>query len=127
MRKQVILKKYNVVKIIGVFVLTTILLGCVWGIKANAAQKADNDKAEYQLQEIQFKNEIRSCLEEKGYYNSGITMTKVMEADGSREYTVLLHHSDLDIVENHRINDVYEALSHIQMDGDNITVNYTIF
>ncbi len=127
MKKQLVLKKYSVAKIIGVFVVATILLGCVWGIKVNAAQKAEYDKAEYQLQEIQLKKEIRSCLEEKGYYNSGITVTKVMEADGSREYTVLVHHADLDMTDENIVNEVYTSLSYIQMAGDNITVNYTIF
>lgn len=127
MRKQAVLKKYNAAKIIGVFVLVTVLLGCVWGIKANAAQKAEHDKAEYQLQEIQLKNEIRSRLEEKGYYNSGITVTKVMDADGSREYTVLVHHADLDITDENIVNEVYTSLSCIQMTENNITVNYTIF
>lgn len=121
------MKKYSFVKIIGIFVVAVIMLGGVWGIKANAAQKADNDKAEYQLQEIQLKNEIRECLEDMGYFNSGITMTKVMEADGSRQYTVLVHHSDLDITNFEKTNDVYLSLSHIQVTGENMTVNYTIF
>ena len=127
MKRQAELKRYNAVKIIGTFVIATILVGGIWGIKANAAQRADNDKAEYQIQEICLKNEIRSCLEEMGYYNSGITMTKVMEADGSREYSVLLHHSDLDTKDEVLVNDVYVALSYIQPKGDNMTVNYTIF
>ena len=54
-------------------------------------------------------------------------MTKVMEADGSREYSVLLHHSDLDTKDEVLVNDVYVALSYIQLKGDNMTVNYTIF
>ena len=127
MKRHAGLKRYNALKIIGAFVIATILVGGIWGIKANAAQRADNDKAEYQIQEICLKNEIRSCLEEMGYFNSGITMTKVMEADGSREYSVLIHHSDLDMENEVLVNDVYMTLYNIHMGGDNMTVNYTIF
>ena len=127
MKKQLTYKKYNVIQVIGILVLVTVVLGSVWGIKANAAQKAENDKTEYQLQEIELKHKIRNCLEEQGYYNSGITITKVMEADGSREYTVLLHHSDLDASDNEKVEEIYEVLSYIQVQCINMTVNYTIF
>ena len=127
MNMQTGLSTYNVVKVIGVLALAIILLGGIWGIKANAAQKANNDKAEYQLQETELKNEIRACMENLGYYNCGITMTKVMDENGKREYRVLLHHMDLDKADSEKVNELYLMLSYIQMPEENMTVNYTIF
>lgn len=35
-------------------------------------------------------------LGNKGYSNAGITMTKIYQTDGSREYTVQIHHKRID-------------------------------
>ena len=39
---------------------------------------------------------LREVLEQKGCYNAGITMTKVYEMDGTRTYTVQIHHKRMD-------------------------------
>ena len=127
MTRSDVLRRYNVVKIAGVLLIVAAILWCAFGIKANAAVKAENDRKEYQLQEIQFKQEIRTCMEDMGYFNSGITVTKIMNENGSREYNVRVHHQYLDLENTDAVNEVYSALSHIQVQGDNITVNYTIF
>lgn len=124
---RMLIQKNNTVKIVTILVLAVLVLWSICSIQANAAERAENDKTEYQLQESQFKSEIRTCLEEMGYNNSGITMTKVMDADGSREYTVLVHHQDLDTDDFENVDEIYGILSQIQMPGENMTVNYTIF
>lgn len=127
MTKEKIYRKYNVLKITGALFVAIVVLWCTFSIKVNAAERAENDMVEYQLSETQFKSKIKNCLEEQGYYNSGITMTKVMDTDGSRVYTVLVHHQYLDTENMNEVNAVYESLWAIDMPDDNITVNYTIF
>ena len=119
-------KKYMMQIAIGI-VLTVLILWSICSVRANAAEKAENDTAEFQLQEIQLKSEIRKCLEDMGYFNSGITMTKVMDDDSGREYSVLVHHSYLDAKNTEKVNAVYEILRTIDVGSDNMTVNYTIF
>lgn len=120
-------QRKHTIKIVTVSVLAVLVLWSICSIKANATERAENDKTEYQLQEVQLKSEIRTCLEEMGYNNSGITMTKVMDTDGCREYTVLVHHQDLDIDNLEKVDRIYGTLAQIQMPGENMTVNYTIF
>ena len=127
MTKTNFIKRYNVLKITGALLMVIAILWCVLGIKANGAEKADNDKAYYQLQETQLKSKIKAELEELGYNNCGITMTKVMNADGLREYTVLVHHQYLDADNQEQMNDVYEVLMAVETDDTNMTVKYTIF
>ena len=127
MTKTVFFKRYNVLKITGAFLMVIAILWCVLGIKANGAEKAENDNAYYQLQEMELKSKVRAELEELGYNNCGITMTKVMNADGFREYTVLVHHQYLDTDNEEKVNDIYEVLMAIETDDTNMTVKYTIF
>ena len=127
MTKTIFIKRYNVLKIAGALLMVLAILWCVLGIQANGAEKAENDKAYYQLQETQLKSKIKAELEDLGYNNCGITMTKVMNANGLREYTVLVHHQYLDADNQEQMNDVYEVLMAVETDDTNMTVKYTIF
>ena len=119
-------RKYTM-KIVTFLVLALLVLWSICSIKANATERAENDKTEYQLQEVQLKSEIQDCLENIGYENCGITMTKVMDADGRREYTVLVHHQYLDTNNTEKVNTVYETLMALDVEEKNMTVIYTIF
>ena len=121
------LKSNCTVKVVVAVFVAILLLWSACGIKANAAEKADNDRAEYQMQENEFVKEIRNCMEEQGYYNSGITLTKVMDTDGSREYKVMVHHSDLDLEDDMEVAIINEMLENISFNAENTTVIFTIF
>lgn len=111
-------------------VITAVMVLVLWsacGIKANAAERADNDRMEYQIQENTFLKEIRNCMEEEGYYNSGVTLTKIMDTDGSREYKVMVHHSDIDLDDEEKIASIYSLLCQVSFEDENVMVNYRIF
>ena len=111
-------------------VITAVMILVLWsacGIKANAAERADNDRMEYQIQENTFLKEIRNCMEEEGYYNSGVTLTKIMDTDGSREYNVMVHHSDIDLDDEEKIASIYSLLCQVSFEDENVMVNYRIF
>ncbi|MDE7404890.1 MAG: hypothetical protein K2M81_07280, partial [Lachnospiraceae bacterium] len=40
----------------------------------------------------EYVKKIRKLLTERGYCNSGVTMNRVVQEDGSRQYTVTIHH-----------------------------------
>lgn len=54
----------------------------------------------YHQMEQEYVKEIKSCLREKGYENSGVMMTRVVDENGKREYTITIH--------NKRINKLSE-------------------
>ena len=39
---------------------------------------------------------LRELLANKGYSNAGVTMTKIYQTDGGREYTVQIHHKRIE-------------------------------
>ena len=127
MTKESVYKKYKVLNVVGILIVSIAIFWCVIGIKASALERADHDKKQYQMQEVQFKSEIKNCLEDMGYENAGITITKIMEEDGGREYTVLVHHQYLDANDSEKVNKVCAKLLVIDIPGENMTVNYTIF
>ncbi len=111
--------------IIGSVILVVTLLWSVAGIKVYAKDRANNDTTQYQLEEKTFLGKVRNALEEQGYFNSGITLTKVMDGDGTREYTVLVHNSHID--SNSQKENVYSILNSIRMEKEKAQVVYEIF
>lgn len=80
------------------FVMLTVLLilvtvfcttGTVMGMEKG---KADVDEKYYRQAEKEYVKEVRSFLQEAGYENSGVTLTKLLCEDGTREYTLSVHH-----------------------------------
>ena len=84
------------------WILTTIVLILVTAFSIAGTVISKNDfKAgeleQYYLQkEKQLTEDVRDFLKQKGYGNSGVTVTRVVEANGNREYTVTVHHGDID-------------------------------
>lgn len=50
------------------------------------------DAKHYRALENDYIASVRQQLAGQGYKNAGVTMTKIIENDGRREYTVMLHH-----------------------------------
>lgn len=53
----------------------------------------------YKTMEQEYVKEIRTFLAEKGYSDSGVTMNRIINEDGSREYLVTIHHKKISRLE----------------------------
>lgn len=84
------------------FVAVTILLVLLTAFcfAGTAASRTTLNSAElegyYRQQEDQLVSRARRFLEEQGFAYSGVMLTRVVEPDGSREYTLTVHHGEID-------------------------------
>lgn len=107
----------------GFGVITVILvLVIVFCVKGTVFSKENNERAKanryYALLEDAYLEEARQLLEEQGYSNCGVTMTRITEADGSREYTVLLHHRKLQKLSAEEKDVLISSLSDMEFDNE---------
>ncbi len=73
----------------------------------------------YREQERQLLAETKGYLTELGYRNSGVTLTRVVDEDGAREYTFTIHHGKIDRMEEAERKELAGELSKIAvMEGD---------
>lgn len=88
-------------KQISFMIFTTVLLiliiaFCISGTVISQNKHGSREEAQYfNAIEQEYTEAVRKLLSEKGCENSGITMTRVTDTDGSREYTVTIHHRRL--------------------------------
>ena len=84
------------------FIAATIMLVLIsaFFITKTVQGQADDDavvsEKYYQALEQEYVSEIRAYLNEQGFLNSGVTLTRVVDEQGSRDYQVILHHKYLE-------------------------------
>lgn len=118
MRRQAV---SNVAFYVVTVVLILIIVLCVGGT-ARSESRDEAQRVENRVQEQQLLTDVRQYLKNKGYTNSGVTLTYVTDADGDPEYTFTIHHK--------RINDMSEeereAFSAELMQACNASGSYSI-
>lgn len=85
--------KFLAATIIWVFVAALFFTMTAAG---RTAQDREEMAAYYRQQESGMVENVRVFLEEQGFENSGVMLTCVTESDGSRAYTLTVHHREID-------------------------------
>ena len=89
-------KMKNGIETMMIAVLFVVVLSLLFSIhvQSREADAAFTNTAYYQEQEKQYRKDCRKILDAYGCYDSGITMTRVVEADG-RTYQIEIHNAQL--------------------------------
>lgn len=82
--------RFWAVTIMLVIVTACCCAGTVMSRTDFSAQELEHYDRERERQMVE---DVREYLRQRGYGNSGVMLTRVMDADGSREYTLSIHHS----------------------------------
>lgn len=77
------------------FLLVAVLL-CAGSVVSGTKISTEDTEEYYREKEYELVTDIREMLQREGLENSGVMVTRVVEADGSRRYTVTVHHGDID-------------------------------
>ena len=105
--KSIVLIVVALVIAVVTFITTSIT---VTSCKKGAA--SDNAAYYHQLEQAYVK-ETRKVMNEQGYFDAGITMTRRMNETGERIYTVKVHHNRLNSASSEKTNELMELLSNI--------------
>ena len=89
------MKRYHfyMITLLAVFTLFSLITMKVNGQGENTVAV---ERELYEELEEDYTQRLQEMLESKGYRNAGITMTKIYQEDGSREYTIQIHHKRID-------------------------------
>lgn len=83
------------------FLMVVIVLLCVTGflikgtIVSQAKSRIQQENEVYHEMEKDYIRKTREILKNKGFENSGVNLTKVIDADGKRTYTMVVHNSKI--------------------------------
>ena len=86
------------------FVVVVMVLAMGIGMSVMASSEKEMSyvisNEEYKAMEQECLQDVKAILLEKGCKDAGVTLTYVTMEDGSREYTVCVHHVKLDVMES---------------------------
>lgn len=100
-------KGYAAITFFLIFVTVFCTTKTVMGMeKGNAGV----DEKYYKQMEKEYVQQVRDFLQDEGYENSGVTLTKVLYEDGAREYTLHVHHKRLGNLSRTNLNVLRQML-----------------
>lgn len=79
----------------GAVTILLLVIGVLFlsmAVHSQSEKSMKEQKEYYKALEQEYVGELRNLLEEQGYSNSGITMNRVIEEDGTMRYIVTIHH-----------------------------------
>lgn len=112
----------------AVFTIVLILV-CTFFVSGTVVSQSKGtlrvDEEYYQELEESYVREIRDCLNDQGFCNSGVTLTKTVEATGERNYEVLIHHKRLSRLTGEEQAELFSEIEEMGFDlaGCNFQVN----
>lgn len=117
--KSIVLIVVALVIAVVTFITTSIT---VTSCKKGAA--SDNAAYYHQLEQAYVK-EARKVMNEQGYFDAGITMTRRMNEAGDRIYTVKVHHNRLNSASSEKTNELMELLSNIPFEDGQVLYRFS--
>lgn len=114
------------------FWLATVLLimVSVFSFAGTVMSRTAFDAAEmegyYREQEKNLERQVREYFEGKGFENSGIMLTRVVDTDGSREYTIRVHHRELSGMSEEECGKLEEDLQKLNFQDENSSFCYVL-
>ncbi len=104
------------------FGLIAFLLVCVIGFCSAATVMGQENLQDrereiwYREQEVRLLEETKAYLSQEGFANCGVTLTRVIDADGEREYTFTIHHNRIDRMDEEERQALREELKAMNPD-----------
>ena len=113
---------FIVVTILLVLISTFFISGTV---QSQSAENISENEKYFQELEREYVREIRDYLNAQGYENSGVTLTRTVDAQGDREYRVTLHHKYLEKLSKQERENIFGIIADMafQEDGCIFRVN----
>lgn len=115
----------------GFGIITVLLiLVIIFCVKETVMSKESAERAKqnhyFAVLEQDYLERTRMLLDEEGYGNCGINLTRVTYEDGRREYTVLLHHRKLERMSSEEKLDLESMLSQIEFQNETCSFCYEL-
>lgn len=105
------LRKGFVFVVLTMVLIMLLALGMSCSVSSQAESEVTADEASYIVLEGGYVQQLRSILREEGYENCGINLTRVVDGEGERSYSIVLHHKYLDKLSEEEQQELFAELA----------------
>jgi len=116
---------FIIVTLLLILVSTFFITGTV---QSQSAKNINETEKYFRELEKEYVRDIRNYLNAQGYENSGVTLTRTVDEQGSREYQITLHHKYLEKLSAPEKESIFETIVNMafQADGCIFQVNLLV-
>lgn len=94
-------------------------------VKSQCAVEGGELESYYQAKEAEMVRQTRDFLQRAGYKNSGVMLTRVVDNEGKRQYTMTIHHGKIDKMDEKARQDLKGELSAFAFTSENCSFSHT--
>ena len=105
---------------IGLMIMAFMMM--TLSVNATQSKRLQHENEYYEELEDSYVKELREELADRGFRNAGITMTKIFYEDGSREYTVKIHHKRMERLTKQEQDNLLADLTDVSFDDSECRV-----
>ncbi len=118
----------NIGFVMTVLALVTVMVFCWTGVAMSRMRvNAQELEVYYQEMEREMVEDARMLLSERGFVNSGVMLTRVIDQDGSRQYTLTVHHGRISRMCEEDRQLLMEELEQIAFEDENCIFFHKFF
>lgn len=78
----------------------------------------------YDAMEEEYRANIAEALKERGFANSGVNIRWVSDGDGIRTYTIIIHHSGINMLDNQGREELLKEFAKFEFADKKCSFNY---
>ncbi len=120
--------KMNLSKVAFVIFTVAMILLFAWFVKLTAWSQTDIAQGEmeryYREKEQTLLSEAKEYLNQNGYKNSGVTLTRCVDEVGQREYTITIHHKRIDNMDDKERTTLRNELAKLNFEDEGCEFSY---
>ena len=109
--------------IVMTFILAVLLLGI--RVKGND-NLSEASASYYHEMEARFTDVLEKVLAENDLYDAGINISSVIDVDGNREYTVVIHHRLIGYMSDEDMDQLMSDLNGLPFADASVPVHYSV-
>lgn len=120
--------KKNIVFLVTTFILVLITAFCMGSVALGMSKdQARANEAYFSSMEKEYVEQAREILKEAGLKDAGVMLTYIREADGSRVYTLSVHHMNYERLGRAEREALSESLENSWFEAENCTFVQNFF
>ena len=109
---------------VTIFLILVTAFCCVGTVRSRTDLNQKEMESFYREKERKLVSEARAFLNTEGFINSGIMLTHTIETDGSRMYTMTVHHAEIDKMSEEERQQLLEELKNFTFESPNCCFSY---
>ena len=117
-------RKNNFFTAASIFLIFVILFCSTETVMSQNKTDDRRTRQYYAEMEEEYRTNISQMLDEKGFINSGVNIRWVSDEDGTRTYTVIIHHRRINALDDKDKDELLHELAELEFVDENCSFRY---